>query len=282
MHEQHVLSQVQTLFHGKVKYLHLGCPDNFHPQSNGFEIRLAMVQKIVEDAYHTIATRTVLAPKVAFTNRIAIPDDDFAFQNQTGLHRTEKPADGVIVSSTDESAAIFNADCHIGILYHEKTHRFVLIHLGLKCFYREDGSSNIIDQAIYALGVPVRELQFWAGAGIGPCCNGYDHSDPKNAELGEKLNREFGYKNLPVVGYKYKDDLIESTGLVLHGPRKGQVSYDNRAMISQIAVSHSGMPVEISASCTSCQGREQFPDRPQMWSNVRGHKERNLFLCWLA
>ncbi|MDD3887519.1 MAG: laccase domain-containing protein [Patescibacteria group bacterium] len=275
--EKHVLSQVQTLFNGKVKYLHLGCPNDFHPKSNGFKDRMNQVLAIL--GHHE---NTLIAPRVQFTNIIATQQPGaFVFEEDNGLWRTSAGADGVLIHNT-APVAIFNADCHVGILYHHKTHRFALIHLGLKCFYREDGSPNIITQAITSLDVSARELEFWAGAGIGPCCNGYDHSDPKNAELGKKLNQKFGYEDLPVVGYRYKDKYCHITGFVTNGPRIGQISYDNGSMISRIGINHPGMMVELDPGCTSCQGREQFPDRPQFWSNVRGHKERNLFLCWLA
>lgn len=286
MDEQHVLSQVHTLFHGKVKYLHLGCPDNFHPKSKGFKERINQALSIL-GLYHEFSM--VCAPKVQFTNIVVHQGTgNFVFEEENGLCRTIIPADGVIINYR-APIAIFNADCHVGILYHEKTGLFALIHLGLKCFYREDGSPNIIDQAIAALDAPVHELFFWYGAGIGPCCNGYDHSDPQNEELGKKLNQIFRYgeenglHGFPVVGYHGQFSKTPE-GKVLYGPRAGQISYNNGAMIFSSAMKRRDLETlfDCDCSCTSCQGREQHPELPKMWSNVRGHKERNLFLCWLA
>ncbi|MFA6296433.1 MAG: laccase domain-containing protein [Patescibacteria group bacterium] len=269
MDEQHVLSQVQTIFDGKVKYLHLGCPDNFHPKSVGFKERMNQILAMI--GHHEY---TVIAPKVQFTNTV-VPQsfNNFVFEEENGLFRTITPADGVVIENA-APAAIFNADCHCGILYHEKTRRFVLMHLGLKCFYREDGSPDIIQQAISALGNPPEELKFWFGAGIGPCCNGYDHSNPKNIELAHQLNIRFGDQ---------KYSVINDHVTVIHGPRSGQVAYSNTLMIYELALEHlPSQHFSTDHKCTSCQGREQHPEKPQMWSNVRGHKERNLFLAWLA
>lgn len=280
MDEQHVLSQIHTLFDSKVKYLHLGCPDDFHPKSTGFKERMREVLSILSAA--GIRKEAIpAAPRLQFTNIVVDVKDckEYVLENENGLYRTKNFADGTVIREPGMPAAIFNADCHIGILYHFKTHRLALIHLGLKCFYREDGSPDIIWQAIRALDKPpTYELQFWFGVGIGACCNGYDHSDPKNAALGKKLNEEIGH-HFPVVGHN--DNFGNPSRAVLYGPRAGQVTYDNVQMISNVARKHKISQV-FPAICTCCQGREQHPKLPQMWSHVRGHQQRNLFLAWLA
>lgn len=280
MNEQHVLSQVHTLFDGKVKYLHLGCPDNFHPKSEGFSSKIGMIQELLK-------LKHIFAPSVQFSNTVvkfkpthSVPE--YCQSVDTNIWRTNIPADGGITHDPKIGLAIFNADCHIGILYHEKTGHFAMIHLDLKCFYREDGSPDILRQAIRALdNPPTHELQFWFGAGIGPCCNGYDHSVPKNAEMDEKINQTFDLDFGPVVGHKNQS--ITPEGKVIYGPRIGYVAHDNLMMIAILALKHELILTRpFDNTCTSCQGREAHPNLPQMWSNVRGHTERNLFLAWLT
>lgn len=287
MDKQRVLSQVKTIFNGKVKYLHLGCPDDFHPKSTGFKERMREVLSIAE-----IRCGIPAAPKLQFTNIVVDVKDyeEYVYENENGLYRTKNFADGTIIREPERPAAIFNADCHVGILYHEKTNRFALIHLGLKCFFREDGSPNIIQNAIKALGVPVSELQIWVGGGIDFCCNGYDLTNPQNITLVENLRKSGLAENTigeEINHFKVLKDLNGFDGKVKYGPRKGQTAFNNMGMILRVlsrycTPDNKWQNFTWILACTSCQGRERHPELPKMWSHVRKHQERNLFLAWLA
>lgn len=226
--------------------------------------------KNIADLRQRVGGEGFFAPWVNFTNKIEELKNLKILGDGANVIRTRESADGGIIDTPDLWLMINNADCHIGLIYDAENHRLCLIHLGLMCFHRLDGSPSIIENAICKLNVFVKRLQFWVGCGIGPCCNGYN------------------------VNWKYRQSVIEKFpdcvgGLVQKGPRRGQEAYDNLKMIvtqaRQLGFDH----IEIEDTCSSCHGveKDESSDLGTFFSNVRDlstpkKKSRNSFIARLA
>lgn len=211
---------------------------------------------------HRLDLNRIFLPSVNFTNRVVHMDDKDTYEVKPGMWRTRSKADGGIVFYDLAGISICNADCPIGVLYDSTTHFLCMVHLGLKCFYRPDGSDSILKQALRAMkvsGEQVKDILFWFGAGVGPCCYGLDldHEIPKwrehNRRQAQELKDLFGEE---AVG-----------GTVKSGPRAGQTAHDLYEMIWNHADALGIEMIEHLMTCTCCDlgmdGENKY------WSNVR-------------
>ena len=219
---------------------------------------------------------TILAPSLAFTNGAArFRQTDILLKSSDwhdealNFYRTKTSADGVWLDfprpDWKYGLVIANADCHVGVVYNPKTRAIMMLHLGLKCFCRDDGSDSILAQA-RQIG-EFKDLWLWAGLGIGPCCNGYNLTVPENAARAEKIRKEFGNG---VIGAP-----------LVAGPRKGQISFDNLGMIRAQALKLGFGKVQYDETCTSCHGLVD-PNKRRgctFFSNVRDWAKTNARNC---
>lgn len=258
--------EVKKVFDGKVAYIHAGT------EIGGYWTyeRIWQVAKLLD-------VTEVFVPTLDFTNRVvAFGYSPFNFNihkltPEENLWRTYESADGGIVCGMYWiGLVIYNADCHIGIIFDHYLRKLCLVHLGLGYFFREDSSPSILENAIKAMGSSADNLLFWFGGGIGPCCNGYNHTDPKNLERAQKIQN------------KFSKDVIK--GEVKYGPRKGQVAYHNGLMIIRLAEEIGFKEIQFDLTCTSCHGLTDpnVADYGTYFSNVRDLEKRSKRNCFMA
>lgn len=256
----------KIIFDNKVVCGHAGVGfGNLHPEPEDIE----SINIIIYIADSLNASQ-IFAPKVRFTNNVVSFLDPDVYELHHRFFRTRFGADGGLTTSPDTAIVIFNADCHAGIIYKPENGVLCVVHLGLNCFFREDGTPSILERAITVLGGDASKLMFWFGAGIGPCCNGYDLSAPISAAKAKKIQQKFG------------DDVIE--GEVQHGPRRGQTAFNNSLMILRHAESLSFTRIEHDLTCTSCAGLTN-PDKlgyGAYFSNVRDVERKGERNCFIA
>lgn len=219
-------------------------------------------------------------PSVNFTNRVASVTDSnaYALENMPFVWRTREKSDGgIVVMDPLTAVSICNADCHLGVLFDPVRGMLCLLHFGLKCFYRPDGSPTILEEALRLFACEVDRLYFWVGFGAGPCCYGHDLDHPQYAEQNKKqsadLRRLFG------------DDVVK--GEVKRGPRKGFAAYDILTMVVRHAEKLGLSDIDIHPTCSSCAGLkldgEQEVGERLYWSNLRGDvNSRNFFFARLV
>lgn len=254
-----------SLFHGLVSVAHGGVEcGNCKADAD----REGALQRI-NTAIDALDIWAVFAPSLNFTNRVvnfSDKNDVFQYDPQVKLFRTREKADAAITDQMNIGLAVFNADCHLGIIYNINHRQLALVHLGLKCFFRPAGEESILVNTVKAMNANPQTLKLWVGAGIGPCCNGYSSLALPDREA---ISARFP----GCVG-----------GQIQKGPRRGQEAYNNLAMILQQAAKIGFYAIEVDPVCTSCHGVESDEDRGlgTYFSNVRGSKnERNLFIATL-
>lgn len=233
-----------------------------HPRHEGAQDRILSAAKSFD-------VDEVAWARLDFTNRVAGPAD--LEELRPGLLYTSHTADGFILDRRGRAVLIANADCAVGVLAGPTA--IVVMHLGLACLWREDGEPTVLQRAVDALGVPGSELSFWIGAGIGPCCHGYDLSNAKNAARAQALTTAYG----PMV----------CSGEVASGPRRGLAACDHVLIGELLARSIGIARVEVDRTCTSCAGMvdPNGTGYGRFFSNTRdalGMRERNLVLVRLV
>lgn len=219
-------------------------------------------------------------PKVNFTNRVAGMRDSncFSLPDRPFIWRTRDWADGgIVINDSLTAIGVCNADCHLGVLYDPDGEMLCLLHLGLKCFYRPDGSPSVLQEALRLYDCDATDLYFWVGFGAGPCCYGHDLQHPefgeKNRHQAENLRKFFGAQAVK--------------GTVAAGPRKGWAAHDNLTMIINHADKLGFKDMEIDYQCTSCAGLDSKDGvetgERLYWSNLRGDVDcRNFFMARLT
>lgn len=253
--------QVKKIFNEKVKFIQAGADlGDCHPAHEGGIDKIMQVRDI-------LAVDAVFAPSLNFTNQVAAVHETEKIKSENHLLRTKDKADGGIVAVEYVALMICNADCHIGLIYYEKKRLLTMLHLGLNCFFRQDGSPSILENAIAALKADPKDLKLWVGAGIGPCCNGYNFGNPQT----DKIRQLF----LNCVG-----------GEIKKGPRRGQESYNNIKMILQQAYDLGFRHLEFDDACTSCAGvaDDESNEIGTYFSNVRdlSNPKNNFRNCFMA
>lgn len=254
---------MKEIFGGRVKVIFRGTDlGDCHPRHPG------AVQRINHAAQEAGIVETVWL-RVGFTNRLATGDELEPFE--TGILASAPVADGLVLDRRGRAGLVTNADCAIGVLYDGST--AVMMHLGLACLWRPDGSPTVLEVAVRNAKVSPRGLSFWIGNAIGPCCHGYDHSIPEKANQGRQIVERFGAEICP--------------GEVRHGPRKGYSAYDHLLLGMRIAENLRVGTVEADRTCTSCLGMHD-PDGPgygKYYSATRDmekNNERNLSMVFFA
>lgn len=258
------------LFGDKVEYRFLGRKyGDFHPAHEGSD---GLRQRVMNE----MELGALFLPSLKFTNQVANFFDSNSVELGAGLWRTCQKADaGIVTGDPHVGIAICNADCHVGILYNPHRRMLCVMHLGLKCFFRSDEIS-ILQEAVRVMQNDPEDLQFWFGAGIGACCNGYDVNDPKWGENNQRQANE--------LRARFGDGTVH--GDVMHGPRKGQLAHDIRPMICAHGYDL-GLANISGLKCSSCAGMED-PDADGFgtyWSNVRDLEKRayrNMFVARLV
>lgn len=286
--------EVKRISDGRISdglnYVHLGAAfGSMSPKEKYFLPRLFEIMK-------ELGLKSIFSPRTNFTN--AVPDVTAnvgkvgkwkSFQKwenfQKGrlvISRTVDFADGVTVPKKKGiGLVIANADCSLVVMESEKT--FTLLHAGLRCICRDDGSMSIIDVGFRHYHRDYNPLlKIWVGGGIGPCCYG---SADNNLIL--KLSRRYGY---------YATNYFNGeTTKVPYGPRKGQEAINLLGIIDcQISECLTAFywpgadkrPRSVyDRTCTSCFGLKvkNGPGFGKFFSHVRDTENtgaRNLFLMF--
>lgn len=268
-----------------LNYVHLGAAfDSMSPREEQFLPRLFEIMKELD-------LERIFSPRTNFTNAVLDATADAGkadkWENfQKGrliINRSIDFADGVTARKEKGTGLVIaNADCPMVVIESRET--FTLLHAGLKCICRDDGSISIIDvgfRKYYRDDNPM--IQLWAGAGIGPCC--YGSADDN---LIQKLSRRYGYSATNYFNGETK---------VPYGPRKGQEAINLLGIIDcQISEYLTAFywpgtdkrpVVKFNKTCTSCFGLKvkNGPGFGRFFSNVRDTKKtgaRNLFLVFLS
>lgn len=223
--------------------------------------RLALIN--IKKACGVLGTRRVIIPRANFSKRVARLSDSDIIELDDIVVRTEKPADGVIIGRAEKNslaAGMLNADCHVGILYDERTERWAMVHLGLDCLVPKVGQ-NLIEVAIRALEARPDELLVWFGGGARGCCYGfYDHNN--------KLDQ------IRVLWPRYP-----FVDRVKREPRRGQVAVDNLLLCWELATQAGISPkrITVDSACTSCTSQMDG-----FYSHLRDRNELGARNCLMA
>lgn len=218
-------------------------------------------------ACQLFGAQAVLAPTLAFTNHITSFEAGDYNHVATHIMRSKEKSDGVFLKYRALAGAIPNADCPQVIIYDECYHEMAMLHCGMMCLVRPDGSLSIIEAAIERFKSKPRDLMLWAGFGIGPCCFGKNDN----------------YYHAKFEGF-IKETFPESTTRkVQKGPLRGQTAYDLYSMIAIIAKSIGIKHLEIDFRCTACDGRDESqPDKFGRYFSNEYHLNSPLRNCFLA
>jgi len=239
------------LFGGRVRFLLMGRRyGDFHPKAPGATSRRQSVLR-------GLGADRCFSPKPGFTIRIVWADalvGTYSDESDPAFVRTCESADAGITLDAVTAISFWNADCPIGVLFHEPTGMTVAVHLGFRNLFRENDVPTTLEAAIKTIAVDPGELSFWSGGGIDTCCFGYSDNS-----LISGLRSAFGEKASP--------------GSVERGPRRGQYAVDLNYMINVVA-ERAGLDCDANRGpkiCTSCFGLTDLADNGwgAYWSTVR-------------
>jgi copper oxidase (laccase) domain-containing protein len=208
---------------------------------------------------------TVVAPRVAFTNRVA----EVTAPLGGGMVCPADLMDGAVVTGFGRAVALFNGDCPAVCLY--AGDRLAVVHAGYRCLIRENpAEADVLASAV--AGFRGGSVRAWIGGGIGPCCWAPNyHTQP------EVLAPE---------GHPHGALIAACLGRTTRGAAgSGKVSVDLYELAARLLVRH-GLPreaIDWDTHCTACAYRA---GRPEYWSNSRAWltattNGRNCFVAWL-
>jgi len=252
----------RSIFFGDVEYVHLGRKfGDFNPNHVGGIFRIINAATLLG-----LKSVALAMPSSTFSNQVlclsqhaeCFPWDSFSI-----LYHRNKESDAILVERNVKiGLVIANADCHMGVFYHENSGKLALVHLGLRCLVPSDKKTNsIIDNIFAAMRESPSQIKVFVGGGIGCCCNGYVE----------------GYEYLNYVKDLYP---LAVVGKVEKGPREGQQAVEILTIIKQqlfsSQVKKENVFINYACSACNCEDGEQ-----KYFSNVYDKekaKERNLFL----
>lgn len=222
------------LFDGRLRCIFAGRPESHNLRQGACQGAFDRVT----DLGWKLGVKRLFAPIPAFTNEFAHIDDHnhrpVYMRRGVDLIRPKDPADAGMVSDGSTGLLISNADCHLGIVLDPNSHWWSLVHLGLECLLAPE---SVLERVVKNAPAKPNNLLFVAGFGIGPCCNGY-HEDHGNV----------------LKAMQRYETIIQ--GRVKHGPRAGQVAFNNLNAIKEHAFDLGFNPenVRLIEACTACHG----------------------------
>ncbi len=210
--------------------------------------------------------------KAEFTNRIAYPADLTPLvPGDTVLQLTPFDAEAFLLDRPRRGVLIANGDCAIGVLSDGR--QALVMHLGLDCLWREDGSPTVLHHGVAHFDTAPAQLSLWLGGAIQACCHGYRLTTPREQRRHAELGQRYSPAVLP--------------GRVRHGPRRGAFAVDHQRLAMEIAATLGVGRIDADRRCTACAGLSD-PDRPgygTFYSHTRDHaqgRERNFALVAVA
>lgn len=191
-----------------------------------------------------------------------IPHEKIPLLNSSVILKPDEDCDGIFTDDPQLALGVLPADCPVIVIYAHLSGKVALLHGALSCLLPR--GEDIIASALRAMGEvdskgkpSGRNCSLWVGLGADKCCFGYHQ----------------GHENLKVVANNYASETPFIFGRVEKGPREGQFGLSLRFIVYFLARDYGFKSVDMSNSiCTSCS-RE-----PLFFSNLRGHKERQILM----
>lgn len=206
----------------------------------------------------------ILIPDCDDTNRVVLLGKE---NSQLGpkCMTTRNQADGVVIDDIYVAGVIMNADAPVVRIFEPGKTRFAVLRGAFRCLMPMKDSFNkrsrgIIRVAFEDFQFNPKEVQVWAGMGVGPCCYGAEHWPEMNDQS----------VDIPI-------------GKATRGARKGKKSIDLFELIKKqlLALKVEEANIRIDAECTCCKG---YFLGPSYYSNCRSGPStgRNAIGFWMT